>query len=84
MAGHLNSVFLALIVLAAISTFEVIPPLVSVAQFLGSSIKAGQRLFEVIDAPPLIREPAGLSPVRWINRATVLLPNRITLVTSVI
>jgi ABC-type multidrug transport system fused ATPase/permease subunit len=62
-SGHLNGVYLAVIVLAAIGSFEAVPPLASAAQFLGSSIKAGQRLFEVIDTPPLIREPAGPSPV---------------------
>ncbi len=37
--------------LAAIGSFEAITPLASAAQHLGSSLKAGQRLFEVIDTP---------------------------------
>ncbi len=61
-SGHLSGVFLAVLVLAAIGTFETIPPLTTAAQFLGSSLKAGQRLFEVIDTQPLMREPAELSP----------------------
>ncbi len=61
-SGQLG-VYLAVIVLAAIGSFEAIAPLASAAQYLGGSLKAGQRLFEVIDTPPLIHEPAGLSPV---------------------
>jgi ATP-binding cassette subfamily C protein CydC len=62
-SGQLSGVYLAVIVLAAIGSFEAIAPLASAAQYLGGSLKAGQRLFEVIDTPPLIHEPAGLSPV---------------------
>jgi ATP-binding cassette subfamily C protein CydC len=62
-SGRLSGVYLAVLVLAAIGSFEAISPLASAAQHLGSSFKAGQRLFEVIDTPPMIHEPAGLSPV---------------------
>ncbi len=61
-SGRLSGVLLAVLVLATIGTFETIPPLTTAAQFLGSSLKAGQRLFDVIDTQPVVREPAGLSP----------------------
>ncbi|MFL5698247.1 MAG: thiol reductant ABC exporter subunit CydC [Ktedonobacteraceae bacterium] len=61
--GQLSGVFLAVLVLAAIGSFEAIAPLATAAQHLGGSFKAGQRLFEVIDTLPMIREPASLSPV---------------------
>ena len=62
-SGQLSGVYLAVLVLAAIGSFESIAPLASAAQHLGSSFKAGQRLFEVIDTPPVIQEPEQDSPV---------------------
>jgi len=62
-AGQLSGVFLAVLALAALGSFEAIAPLATAAQHLGSSFKAGQRLFEVIDTPPMIREPGHPSPV---------------------
>jgi ATP-binding cassette, subfamily C, bacterial CydC len=50
-SGQLSGVYLAVLVLAALGSFEAITPLASAAQHLGSSLKAGQRLFEVIDTP---------------------------------
>lgn len=62
-SGQLSGVYLAVLVLAAIGSFEAITPLAPAAQFLSSSLKAGQRLFEVIDTPPAIVEPEVASPV---------------------
>jgi ATP-binding cassette subfamily C protein CydC len=62
-SGRLSGVFLAVLVLAVIGSFEAITPLASAAQHLGGSLQAGQRLFEVIDTPPTIREPAQPAPL---------------------
>lgn len=62
-SGKLSGIFLAVLLLAAVGSFEAIAPLAAAAQHLGSSFKAGQRLFEVIDTPPTIHDPVQLSPV---------------------
>jgi ATP-binding cassette, subfamily C, bacterial CydC len=62
-SGQLGGIFLAVLVLAAIGSFEAFAPLATAAQHLGSSMKAGQRLFEVIDSPPMVQEPDKPSPV---------------------
>lgn len=61
--GKLNGVYLAFLALAAISSFEAIPPLAAAAQGLRGSLEAARRLFAVIDAPPVIHDPAPPSPV---------------------
>ncbi|MFL5658864.1 MAG: thiol reductant ABC exporter subunit CydC [Ktedonobacteraceae bacterium] len=61
--GRLNGVYLAFLTLAAVSSFEAVLPLSAAAQGLRGSLEAGRRLFGVIDAPPVIRDPATPSPV---------------------
>jgi ATP-binding cassette subfamily C protein CydC len=61
-AGVLNGVYLALIVLAVVSSFEAIPPLSQAAQQLGSCLTAARRLFDVIDAQPVVYDPQHGSP----------------------
>jgi thiol reductant ABC exporter CydC subunit len=61
--GRLNGVYLAFLALAAVSSFEAVLPLSAAAQGLRGSLEAGRRLFGVIDAPPVIRDPATPSPV---------------------
>ena len=56
-AGHLNGVFLALLVLAALSCFEAVLPLPSAFQHLSSSLAAARRLFALIDAEPATHDP---------------------------
>ncbi len=60
--GQLNSIYLAFLVLIALSSFEVIEPLTTVAQQLGSSLEAARRLFEVVDAQPAVRDMEDVSP----------------------
>ena len=61
--GRLNGVYLAFLALAAVSSFEAVLPLSAAAQGLRGSLEAARRLFSVIDAPPVIRDPALPSPV---------------------
>ena len=48
-SGQLDGVYLAMLVLAVVSGFEAILPLPGAFQFLGSSLEAAHRLFEIVD-----------------------------------
>jgi ATP-binding cassette subfamily C protein CydC len=60
--GKIEGVFLALLPLTAIAGFEAVQPLGAALQQLEASRAAARRLFELIDAPPAVAEPA--APVR--------------------
>jgi ATP-binding cassette subfamily C protein CydC len=64
--GDLDGVYLALLVLAVISSFEAVLPLPRAFQYLDHSLEAARRLFEIVDAEPAVADlplPAPL-PVR--------------------
>jgi ATP-binding cassette subfamily C protein CydC len=56
-SGQLNGVYLALIVLAALSSFEAVRPLANAAQLFGGCIEAARRLFDVMDQQPAVCDP---------------------------
>lgn len=56
--GQIDGVFLALLPLTAIASFEAVQPLSQAFQMLESSQAAARRLFELIDAPPAVTDPA--------------------------
>ena len=60
--GQIDGVFLALLPLTAIASFEAVQPLSQSLQQLESSQAAGKRLFELIDAPPAVTDPEHHSP----------------------
>ncbi len=60
--GKLDGVFMALLVLAALSSFEAVLPLPTASQQLGSSLEAAKRLFHIVDAPPVVTLPTRKSP----------------------
>jgi thiol reductant ABC exporter CydC subunit len=62
--GTLDGVYLALLVLAAISGFEAVLPLPQAFQYLEHSLEAARRLFEIVDAEPAIvdRPEPAISP----------------------
>jgi ATP-binding cassette subfamily C protein CydC len=64
--GDLDGVYLALLVLAVISGFEAVLPLPQAFQTLEHSLEAARRLFEIVDAEPVIADPPApaLLPVR--------------------
>lgn len=62
-AGHLDPIFLALLVLASLASFEIVLPLAGAFQQMGSSLEAASRLFEIVDAEPAVQDPASPSPV---------------------
>jgi ATP-binding cassette subfamily C protein CydC len=56
-AGRIEGVFLALLPLTAIAAFEGIQPLAGALQQREASYAAAGRLFEIVDAPPVVRDP---------------------------
>jgi ATP-binding cassette, subfamily C, bacterial CydCD len=51
-SGHFQSVYLAVIALVALTSFEAVLPLPAAALFFHSSLEAARRLFSLIDARP--------------------------------
>ena len=56
--GKIEGVYLALLPLTAIASFEAVQPLSLALQQLEASQAAGRRLFELIDTPAEVRDPA--------------------------
>ncbi len=56
--GQIAGVYLALLPLTAIASFEAVQPLSLALQQLEASQAAGRRLFELIDVAPEVRDPA--------------------------
>ncbi len=62
-AGEVRGVYLAFLALVMLGSFEAVAPLGGAFQFLGRSVGAGERLFEVIDADPPVADPPEPLPV---------------------
>jgi ATP-binding cassette subfamily C protein CydC len=60
--GTLDGVYLALLPLTAIASFEAVQPLSLAWQQLEADQAAARRLFELIDAPPEVTDPGHASP----------------------
>ena len=56
-AGKVDGVYLAVIVLAALASFEAVQGLPQASQFLESNLQAARRLFEIADAAPAVVDP---------------------------
>jgi len=61
-AGAITGVDLAVIALAALSSFEAVQPLPLAAQYLENNIEAAKRLFEIVDAEPAVADPENPAP----------------------
>jgi ATP-binding cassette subfamily C protein CydC len=61
-AERIDGVYLALLILAAIASFEAVIPLPSTFQHLESQLAAAQRLYEIVDAHPSVIDPVEISP----------------------
>jgi ATP-binding cassette subfamily C protein CydC len=61
--GEVRGVYLAFLALVVLGSFEAVQPLGTAFQFLGRSIGAGERLFEIVDAEPEVRDPAEPLPL---------------------
>jgi ATP-binding cassette, subfamily C, bacterial CydC len=60
--GEIRGVYLAFLALVMVGSFEAVQPLGTAFQFLGRSVGAGERLFEVVDAEPEVTDPAQRLP----------------------
>ncbi len=60
--GKLDGVYLAVLALATLASFEAVLPLASAFQQLGESLQAARRLFEVVDVRPVVIDPEAASP----------------------
>ena len=56
-AGGIGGVYLALLAIVTLASFETVRPLGETLQALGRSIAAGERLFEISDAEPAVADP---------------------------
>jgi ATP-binding cassette subfamily C protein CydC len=56
--GEVRGVYLAFLALMVLGSFEAVRPLGTAFQFLGRSVGAGERLFEIVDAEPEVKDPA--------------------------
>ncbi len=53
-----SGVYLGFLALLILASFEAVVPLGQAFQFLGNSLAAGERLFEITDARPVVTNPA--------------------------
>lgn len=60
--GEIRGVYLGFLALVALGAFEAVQPLGAAFQFLGRSLSAGERLFEVADSEPLVKDPEDPHP----------------------
>ena len=56
-AAELDGVYLAMLVLIVLSSFEAVLPLPRAFQYLNGSLEAGRRLFEIVDTGPAVVDP---------------------------
>jgi len=61
--AQLDGVYLAMLILFVMSSFEAILPLPQAFQHLGTSLEAGRRLYEIVDAETAVVDPASPAPV---------------------
>src|SRR5215204_558447 len=61
--GEIRGVYLAFLALVILGSFEAVQPLGTAFQFLGRSVGAGERLFEILDSEPEIVDPAEPLPL---------------------
>jgi thiol reductant ABC exporter CydC subunit len=62
-AGRLDGVSLAVLALVVMASFEAVLPLPAALQYLGNSLAAARRLFEIVDAQPAVSDPPSPSPI---------------------
>lgn len=61
-SGEIGGVYLALLALLVLGSFEAVRPLGEAFQSLGGSVAAGERLFEITDERPEVEDPAKPPP----------------------
>jgi thiol reductant ABC exporter CydC subunit len=64
--GRLDHVLIALLALLALASFEAVTPLAAAARERTATLAAGQRLLELTEREPAVRDPADPAPApRW-------------------
>ena len=61
--GQLDGVYLGVLVLTAMASFEAVQPLPQAAQYLEANLEATRRLQEIVDAEPEVQDPSDPRPV---------------------
>jgi len=61
--GEIRGVYLAFLALVVLGSFEAVQPLGIAFQFLGRSVGAAERLFEIVDAEPEVKDPTEPRPL---------------------
>jgi len=62
-AGQIQGVYLAVITLIALASFEAVQPLPLAAQHLEENLRAAERLFEIVDTEPEVNIPPNPQPL---------------------
>jgi thiol reductant ABC exporter CydC subunit len=62
-AGSLNGTLLAVLALVPLAAFELVSPLPAATQALQRARVAAGRVFEAMDAPPVVRDPGAPAPL---------------------
>ena len=60
--GELDGVYLGVLALAVMASFEAVSNLPQAFQYLENSIESARRLFEIVDAQPVVSDPPSPSP----------------------
>ncbi|MFC2036742.1 thiol reductant ABC exporter subunit CydC [Chloroflexota bacterium] len=61
-AAELDGVFLAVLIMVVISSFEAVWPLPQAFQYLETSLEAARRLYEIVDTEPAVTDPPSPLP----------------------
>ncbi len=61
-SAQLDGVYLAMLTLVVMSSFEAVLPLPQAFQHLSTSLEAGRRLYEIVEAEPAVVDPARPAP----------------------
>lgn len=62
--GQIDGIYLAVIALVALTSFEAVQPLPQAAQYLEENLRAAERLFEIIDTEPEVIPPVKPLPIK--------------------
>jgi ATP-binding cassette subfamily C protein CydC len=60
---RVDGIYLATLALATLAAYEAILPLGQAAAYMGASLEAAQRLFEIADLPPAVSDPTAPAPL---------------------
>jgi ATP-binding cassette subfamily C protein CydC len=61
--GQIEGVYLGVLVMAALTSFEAVQPLPQAAQYLESNLESTRRLLEVVQATPDVKDPSEPTPL---------------------